>query len=95
MGVQDNHPTVATPRGPNDGTARVASGGTTIATGGGLANRYAAALYSQADDQHALDTVVGEMDALGRLIDQSADFRRLIESPLVDIAQSLLDPRGR
>jgi F-type H+-transporting ATPase subunit delta len=66
----------------------VASGGTTIATGGGLANRYAAALYAQADDEHALDQVVSEMDGLGRLIDQSADFRRLIESPLIDIAQS-------
>jgi F-type H+-transporting ATPase subunit delta len=66
----------------------VASGGTTIATGGGLANRYAAALYAQADEQHALDTVVQEMEALGRLIEQSADFRRLIESPLIDIAQS-------
>jgi F-type H+-transporting ATPase subunit delta len=66
----------------------VASGGTTIATGGGLANRYAAALYAQADEQHALDTVVEQMEALGQLIDESPDFRRLIESPLIDIAQS-------
>ena len=66
----------------------MASGGNTIATGGGLVDRYAAALYALADEQHALDAVVSEMDAWGRLIDASADFRRLIESPLIDIAQS-------
>ena len=66
----------------------MASGGNTVATGGGLVDRYAAALYALADEQHALDAVVSEMDALGRLIDESADFRRLIESPLIDIAQS-------
>jgi F-type H+-transporting ATPase subunit delta len=69
-------------------SASVASGGTTISSGGGLAGRYAAALYAYAEDQHALDAVVSEMDALGRLIEQSADFRRLIESPLIDIAQA-------
>jgi F-type H+-transporting ATPase subunit delta len=58
---------------------------TTIARGGGLADRYAAALYAHADEAGALDAVVGEMDALGRLIEQSADFRRLIDSPLIDI----------
>lgn len=69
-------------------SASVASGGTTISSSGGLAGRYAAALYAYAEDQHALDAVVSEMDALGRLIEQSADFRRLIESPLIDIAQA-------
>ena len=42
-----------------------ASPGTTIASGGGLTDRYAAALYSHADEQHALDTVVTEMETLG------------------------------
>src|SRR5579875_1852738 len=28
------------------------------------------------------------MDALGRLIDESADFRRLLESPLIDVNQA-------
>ena len=60
--------------------------GTTIAAGGGLADRYAAALYAHADDARELDAVVQEMENLGRLIDGSADFRRLIESPLIDIA---------
>jgi F-type H+-transporting ATPase subunit delta len=66
----------------------VASGATTIASGGGLADRYAAALYAHADEQHALDAVVAEMEALGQTIDASADFRRLLESPLIDVNQA-------
>ena len=66
----------------------MASGGATISSGGGLADRYAAALYAQADEQHALDTTVEQMQALGRVIEQSADFRRLIESPLIDVNQA-------
>jgi F-type H+-transporting ATPase subunit delta len=66
----------------------VANGATTIASGGGLTDRYAAALYAHADEQHMLDTVVSEMDALGRTIDASADFRRLLESPLIDVNQA-------
>jgi F-type H+-transporting ATPase subunit delta len=34
---------------------------------------------------HALDAVVAEMESLGRLIDESADMRRLLGSPLVDV----------
>lgn len=64
------------------------SGGTTIASGGGLADRYAAALYSYAEDAAQLDAVVSEMEQLGRLISESADFRRLIGSPLIDVVQS-------
>ncbi|HEY8290122.1 MAG TPA: F0F1 ATP synthase subunit delta [Acetobacteraceae bacterium] len=63
----------------------VASGATTLASGGGLADRYAAALYSYADDQGALGPVVDEMEALGRLIDTSADLRALLASPLIDV----------
>ncbi len=63
----------------------MASGGSTVSSGGGLADRYASALYSLADDQHALDLVVEQMDALGRLIDDSADLRRLLDSPLIDV----------
>ena len=64
------------------------SGGTTIASGGGLADRYAAALYSYADDTGQLDLVVSEMEQLGHLIAESADFRRLIDLPLIDIVQA-------
>jgi F-type H+-transporting ATPase subunit delta len=63
----------------------VASAATTIASGGGLADRYAAALYSYAEDNHALDAVVSQMETLGQLIDSSADFRRLLASPLIDV----------
>ncbi len=71
-------------------SASTSSGGAaaTVATGGGLVDRYAAALYSYAEDAHALDAVVAEMESLGRLIDASADFRRLILSPLIDVQQA-------
>ena len=68
--------------------SHVASGATTIASGGGLADRYAAALYAHAEDARALDPVVSEMESLGQIIGQSADFRRLIESPLIDVNQA-------
>ena len=72
----------------------VASEATTIAIGGGLADRYAAALYAHADDDGALDAVVSEMEDLGRMIDASADFRRLMESPLIDVTGRHGRPRG-
>ena len=64
------------------------SGATTIASGGGLADRYAVALYAHAEEQHALAAVVAEVEDLGRLIDASVDFRRLLESPLIDVNQA-------
>ena len=68
-----------------NGTAPLATGGSTISSGGGLTDRYAAALYSLAEDQYLLDHTVEQMDALGRLIDSSADLRRLLGSPLTDV----------
>ena len=73
---------------------QVASGGSTISHGGGLVDRYATALYSLADDEHALDQTVDQMQALGRLIDESAPFRRLLESPLIDVAQTTAATRA-
>ncbi len=73
---------------------------TTIASGGGLADRYAAALYALADEHRVLDTVVTQMQDLGQLIDASADFRRLLQSPLIDVktataaAQAVLTQEG-
>ncbi len=64
----------------------VASGSNS--SGGTLAGRYAAALYAQADDTRALDATVDEMQGLGRLIDQSPEFRRLLDSPLIDVTQA-------
>ncbi len=63
----------------------MASGGKASLNGGGLGDRYAAALYSLAEDQQALGMVVEQMDGLGRLIDGSPDLQRLLESPLIDI----------
>jgi len=67
------------------GNASVASGGTTVTSSGGAAQRYAAALYDYASDQQSVESVVAEMQALGRLIQESADFRRLLASPLLDL----------
>jgi len=54
------------------------------ATGGsGLAERYAKALFELADDRKALDEVANDLRALRGLIDESADFRRLIRSPVL------------
>ena len=66
----------------------MASGGTTISQGGGLADRYAAALYDLADEQGSLDQTVEQASELGRLIDENADFRRLLGSPLIDVRQA-------
>ncbi len=72
----------------------MASGGSTISYGGGLVDRYATALYSLADDERALDETSDQMQALGRLIDESASFRRLLESPLIDVAQAVSATRA-
>ena len=60
----------------------------TISQSGGLPGRYAAALYDLASERRELDPVVDQMEALGRLIDESAPFRRLLSSPLVDVKQA-------
>ena len=78
----------------------MASSGNTISSGGGLTDRYAAALYAHADDVGMLDAVVAQMEQLGQVIDASADFKRLLGSPLVDIntaqkaARAVLEAQG-
>jgi F-type H+-transporting ATPase subunit delta len=47
----------------------------------GVADRYAQSLFELARDDGAVDTVESELRAFQRLIDDSADFRRLVESP--------------
>ena len=66
-------------------SAQTSSGDSTISSGGGLVDRYAAALYAHAADQHQLDLVVEQMDALGGLIDSNAEVKRLLHSPLIDV----------
>lgn len=67
---------------------------------GGLAGRYATALYELADERRALDEVVDQADGLARLIDESLPLRTLLANPVLDIAQSrkavlaLLDAQG-
>jgi F-type H+-transporting ATPase subunit delta len=55
---------------------------------GGLAERYATALYALAEQGNEIDLTVQQMDRLGRLIDASADLRRLLDSPLIDVQTS-------
>ncbi len=53
----------------------------------GLAERYAKALFELADERKALDEVAGDLRALRTLIDESADLRRLIRSPVLSRAE--------
>jgi len=50
---------------------------------GGLAERYATALYALADERKLLDQVAADLRALRDLVAQSADLRRLIRSPVL------------
>jgi F-type H+-transporting ATPase subunit delta len=78
--------------GRNEGRERVSS--TTEATigaeapAGGLASRYAGALYDIAADRRALPLVTDQMQGLGRLIDENDSLRRLLASPLVRIDEA-------
>jgi F-type H+-transporting ATPase subunit delta len=54
---------------------------------GGLAQRYAIALFDLADAKHQLDSVAGDLAATAKMIDESADFRRLINSPILSRAE--------
>ncbi|NDV87560.1 F0F1 ATP synthase subunit delta [Aurantimonas aggregata] len=47
----------------------------------GVADRYAQSLFELARDDGAIDTVESELFAFQGLIDESVDFRRLVESP--------------
>lgn len=49
----------------------------------GLAGRYATALYELADEQRQLDAVAADLAKLKAMIDDSADLRRLVSSPLI------------
>ena len=65
----------------------MASGSSTTSSGQILAGRYAAALYDLAQEQGALDRTTEEMDALGRLIDESDPFRTFLGNPLIDASE--------
>lgn len=49
----------------------------------GLAERYAAALFDLADERKELDAVAGDLQSLRAMLRDSAEFRRLIRSPVL------------
>ena len=53
----------------------------------GLAERYAAALFELADEQHALDAVAGDMRELRAMLQASGDLMRLMRSPVLSRAE--------
>lgn len=53
-----------------------------------LGGRYAIALFELARDARTLDAVEASLAALTQALDESADFRTLIRSPLVDRPQA-------
>jgi len=50
---------------------------------GGVAGRYASALYELADQAKCLDAVAADLQALRGLVDENADFARLVASPVL------------
>ncbi|HKK30988.1 MAG TPA: F0F1 ATP synthase subunit delta [Alphaproteobacteria bacterium] len=56
---------------------------TSIGPASGLAERYAGALYELADEAKTLDQVADDLRSLKALYEESADFRRLIRSPVL------------
>ncbi len=54
---------------------------------GGLAGRYASALYELADEAKALDAVADDLRAMRRLISDSPDLDKFVRSPLIDRAE--------
>ncbi|HYD64839.1 F0F1 ATP synthase subunit delta [Azospirillum sp.] len=51
-----------------------------------LAGRYSTALFELADENKALDQVAGDLTALKQLLAESADLRRLVQSPVISRA---------
>jgi F-type H+-transporting ATPase subunit delta len=50
---------------------------------GGIAQRYATALYDLGEGEKSLDAVADDLRAVQEMIDASEDLRRLIRSPLI------------
>jgi F-type H+-transporting ATPase subunit delta len=48
-----------------------------------LAGRYASALFELADDQKQLDAVAADLTTLRQMMAESADLRRLVDSPVI------------
>ena len=50
---------------------------------GGVAGRYASALYELADQAKCLDAVADDLRALRGLVDENEDFARVVASPVL------------
>jgi F-type H+-transporting ATPase subunit delta len=66
--------------GFGEGQFNVAASGTGA---GGLAGRYAKALFELADEKKSLDAVAADLKSLRTLIADSDDLRRLLRSPVI------------
>lgn len=53
----------------------------------GLAARYAAALFELADEAKQLDSVAADLKTVKAMIEESADLRRLVRSPVLTRAE--------
>src|SRR5258708_1328579 len=62
---------------------RVASQGTGVS---GLADRYATALFDLADERRSLDQVSEDLRRLRAMLNESAELRRLVRSPILSRA---------
>jgi F-type H+-transporting ATPase subunit delta len=48
----------------------------------GVAERYASALFDLARDESSIERIEAELESLSRMLDESADLRRLVVSPV-------------
>jgi F-type H+-transporting ATPase subunit delta len=53
----------------------------------GVAARYASALFDLARDENQIDAVSRDLESFQRMLDESADLRRLIRSPVFSAAE--------
>jgi F-type H+-transporting ATPase subunit delta len=53
----------------------------------GVAGRYASALFDLAKEERAVDAVASDLDRVSGLIDESADLKRLVMSPVFTAEQ--------
>jgi len=61
------------------------AGETTLVSG--IAGRYATALFELAREENKLDDVAGSLSGLEELLGDSADFTRLVDSPVLSSAE--------
>jgi F-type H+-transporting ATPase subunit delta len=55
----------------------------------GMAGRYATALFDLASETNAVDAIKADLERFAALIDESADLKRLVRSPVFSAAEQL------